>query len=573
MSSAYTTKGLRALLASRKDSEHAQIFVRVVICSATFVIAMLLMEPPHTPAEKACLVLILSGLALSFVLFALLLRSPAPSVGRRVTAMMFDYPAITAGMILVGEGFAFAYAYLMWITIGYGLRYGPRYRVAGVIASLVSFLLVIVFTDFWQQHLILSIALWVLLGAVPLYEAGLLTRSVRLHQRVAIASEAKTNFIATLSHELRTPLNAIILMSELLAGKELKPVDRVDVAEAIGKEAMMMLGIVQQVLHISEIEAGKIVVRPSPTNVHGTVRQVARVFAKMAARKEVGFQVEVSLANKNRIIDEIHFRQILTNVVGNAVKFTDEGMVLLEFGAGDGESLKISIKDTGQGMDAFELARLFDPFKEGRNPPPGMEGSGLGMHITKSLVEAMGGEIVVSTKKGNGTTVEIMLPAPICLDEEVVGDLDDGPPDYESILERHRQLVGGKWVLIVDDVKSNLDIVTRLLRQAGHKILPFHSPRQALETVLDLSPDLVLVDFHMPDMNAPEFIRRLRSLRGDAGEEVPVVVMTADASSATRSEAMAAGASALVHKPVQTADLLLALERGISFGAKHPVAQ
>lgn len=573
MAARYTTNGIRTLLASRKDTEHGQILVRMVICGCTLGLILLLLDgPEYSSAEIGCLVLVSVGLLLSPILFLLMLRHPQPSITRRVVAMVYDYSAITFGMILVGEKLAFAYAYLMWITVGYGLRYGARYRVAGVIASLIGFMLVIIFVDFWYEHLLLSISLWLLLGAIPSYEAGLLMRSIRQHERTAMASNAKTEFIAKMSHELRTPLNGIILLAEMLAGGRMKPADRVEAAETIGKEAMMMLGIVQEVLHISEIEAGKITVRPANTNAYNTVMQVSRLFRPMATRKDLGFEVDVTLAKKGWVLDEVYFRQVLTNVVSNAVKYTQAGVIRLEVTSSDDDAhLLIRVQDTGVGMDGYEISKLFDAYEGARTPPQDVEGSGLGMHITKSLVDAMGGEIHVTTRKGEGTVVEITIPSRPSAQQPDDQAEQDSRVDFESIVERHRQIVGGKWIMIVDDVKSNLAIVTRLMQQVDHRILPFHSPAQALESILELSPDLVLVDFHMPEMNAPEFIRRMRALRNRVGEDVPVVVMTADASTTTRTEALAAGASAVVHKPVQAADLLLAVERGISFGAKNPV--
>lgn len=569
----YSTSGLRALLASREDSEHSQQAVRVTICLITMaVLFVLTVGEPLSHIELICAGVIIAGILLSAGLFLHLLKHPAPNHGRRAVAMVYDYSALGFGMVVAEEVFAFAYCYLLWITVGYGIRYGNAYRAASVILALMTFLIVIVLTDFWMQHLALSVGLWVLLGAIPIYQVGLLHRSSIHNRQVATASEAKTAFLAKLSHELRTPLSAIVLQSEMLAAKRFSIEDHEQAAKTIQTEAMMMLAIVQEVLHVSEIEAGKISIKHDRVEFADTVAQVGRLFRPMAESKSLDFLIHLQLEKPAWMLDELHVRQVIVNVVSNAIKYTEHGQVKLSVVANaEQKQIEIEVEDTGPGMDSYTLGNLFKPFTVGRVPAERGEGSGLGMHITKALVDAMHGTIEVASGKHAGTTTTIVIPATPAPDQDSgreEGDRSTG--SFETLVARHAGMVGSKWILVVDDVESNLAIVTRLLQEGRHKIVPLVDVEEALASVEEMTPDLILVDFHMPQMNAPEFIRTLRGLSGAVGQQIPVVVMTADVDPAVTESALAAGATSVVHKPLQVAELFAAVEQGLSYGPGRP---
>lgn len=210
-----STTSVRSLLGSREDSEHTQVWVRILICSAILVgfLAYNRGWPDSTPGW-ICLAMMVVGIVEGVVQFGLILRSPARSDVRRIVGMAYDYTAIPAAMMLMDEVFAFAWGLLLWVTVGNGLRYGSRYLFGAVLAAGAGFGAVILSSDYWLAKPGLALGLLAALVAVPLYQGGLLLRSSVETQRMRRASEAKTRFLANMSHELRTPLNTIVVSSE-----------------------------------------------------------------------------------------------------------------------------------------------------------------------------------------------------------------------------------------------------------------------------------------------------------------------------------------------------------------------
>lgn len=250
---------LRLRLSQRQDSEHGQQIVRIVLIS--LILAYVLLpaprhDLPHTQ-YVGVLAIVLTGLSLSLLLFGWLLWRPARSDPRRVLGMLADYGLIAAGMVQMGEPLAWVYIVVMWVTVGNGMRFGNHYLYVAVAMAMVSFGCTVLLTPYWQQNFRLAIGLWLGLAAVPLYFSTLLRQLTEAMAEARRASEAKSRFLANMSHEFRTPLNGLNGMTEVLATTRLDDEQR-ECLNTIQASSRSLLALVEEVLDISAIEAGKL---------------------------------------------------------------------------------------------------------------------------------------------------------------------------------------------------------------------------------------------------------------------------------------------------------------------------
>jgi two-component system, sensor histidine kinase RpfC len=559
---AVSTTSIRSLLGSREDSEHSQVFVRLVLCSG--ILLFFLAHNRGLPVSAAgwiCLGMMVVGMAEAVVQFLLILRRPAPSHARRIVGMVYDYTAIPVAMVLMDEVFAFAWGLLLWVTVGNGLRYGSRYLFGAVLAAGVGFGAVILSSDYWQAQPGLAMGLLLALVAVPLYQAGLLLRSSVETQRMRRASEAKSRFLANMSHELRTPLNTIVVSSELLLSQRVSEQERPELAHAIHTTSQSMISIVQEVLDLAEIGAGKITVEPEPMDLSGLLSELRLMFKPLAAHKGIALEVGPAPALHRWELDLPHLRQVLVNVIGNAVKFTDRGGVRIDctvLRAGENGVLRFEVNDTGVGMDQATLDTVYSPFMTGKTQASGgARSSGLGMTIVKSLVDALGGSIVITSTPGYGTRVTMDIPGKELLEAPVHFSES---PSVRDVIERHRREVPTRRIMVVDDQPSTSAVVSRLLQAAGHVTEAFYSVERALDAYAERPACLVLVDLNMPEMSGLEFARQLRLLDGGS-TPAPVILMTGESPDKVRESARASGIVEVLQKPLSAAVALPVIER------------
>lgn len=573
--------GMRARLTNRPDTEHAQVLVRIVITSlfSTY-LGWVVSSGGATTALFEVWLILLGELVVSLVLFAAILRNPGVSHWRRWVGMVSDYAAIGAVMALQGEVASPLYSIYLWVTIGNGLRFGSRYLHYATVLSVLSFFVMSRITPYWQSNPYLSWGLLAGAAAVPLYFSALLKALTRAIEDARRANEAKSRFLANMSHELRTPLNGILAMAELLSASKLHKEQR-ESADMIHTSAQTLLLLIDEVLDISAIEAGKVRRHDEDFDLNQLLSRVYRMLMPQARAKGLEFTIDTDIRIPNALRgDASHLTQILLNLLQNAVKFTERGSIALHAGelsrTDERIVLKLSVRDTGIGIPEEARQRIFRPFEQvdsGRDRRYG--GSGLGTTIAKSLTELMGGRIGVEDNPGGGTHFWVELPFRIVQEAsapEAVGapaEQADAVPgerrridatgkiiDFEDPFLRHRIRVRSMRILVADDQPTNRVVLQRLLEKAGHRILFAEDGEQVLDVLAGETPDLVLLDLHMPGLSGLEVIRQARVMQAGHVRRTPIVVLSADATVESMREADRAGARTYLTKPISVPKLL-----------------
>jgi two-component system, sensor histidine kinase RpfC len=404
---------LRARLAARPDTEHEQGILRLVICVLWLIYLLPRALAHHDPFG---LYVMSAFVVLAAVILLWIALSTEISPPRRVFAQFIDVLAISTGMLVFGEPAAPLFLVYLWVTLGSGFRFGPAYLLSELAMSVVGFGIVIYAGPFWSAHTSLGIGLLIGMLAVSLYVLTLVRRMFDAVARAEAANLAKRRFISMVSHELRTPLNAIIGMADLLRDTALSR-EQADMLQTLRGSSRVMLGLVDEVLDFSKIEAGKLLIEKTDFDLHALVNSTCRIVSAQAAAKGIEFVVsimpEVPPAVRG---DPHHLRQVLINLAGNAVKFTEKGSVTVHASVqAETESavrLKFSIRDTGIGIAPEAQAKIFESFAQADDSTTRrFGGTGLGTTIAKQLVGLMGGRIGLESAPGLGSTfwVEVDL--------------------------------------------------------------------------------------------------------------------------------------------------------------------
>lgn len=563
---------LREKLRDRPDSEHGQAAVRMGAL-AVVLIYLVAGGGRQSQAWHDVLAMVAVGFVIGAVILAWILAAPGRSHPRRLLGMAADYGLMCAAMIRMGEPIAWVYVLIMWVTVGNGLRFGSRYLAGAVAAAMTAFGLVLALSPYWRENLSLGIGLLIGLFAIPMYLTGLLRDLTRATEEARRANEAKSRFLANMSHEFRTPLNGLAGMAEVLASTRLDAEQR-EALDTIQASTRTLMSLVEDVLDISAIEAGKLRLHNAEFDVRELVDGIGLILEPQARAKALDYQVRIAPDVPACVRgDASHVRQVLINLLGNAVKFTDAGSVGLdvEVVARDEQRtcLRFAVTDTGIGIPAAARQRLFDAFEQA---DAGLArrhgGTGLGTTIAKGLTEAMGGSIGFESSEGKGSRFWIVLPfqtvakaAPAPEPLAAARSARDARPP-ENVIEfanpflRHRARVRPLSVLVADDHAANRMVLQRLLQKAGHRVTCVDGAEEVLDLLAEAQFDLVVTDLHMPGMSGIDMLRHLRLMEAGAGRRTPVVILSADVTPGAIQACQDAGAWGFLAKPVSTARLL-----------------
>jgi len=439
----------------------------------------------------------------------------------------------------------------------------------------------------FQSTILLMIAVVALLLIVGSFIAKRVTRLVTIKNselaaknneleaawfEAANATHAKSKFLANMSHEIRTPLTSIIGFAETLGDAGQDPEDLAHAAESIKRSGNHLYEIINDVLDISKIEAGQVELEVLETSPTAIVLEVAAILEERIRKKGLKFRSNYYFPLPKLIItDPTRLRQILLNLVGNAIKFTQQGIICINtYYLADERMMKFEVSDTGIGMSSDVLAKVFEPFAQAnKSTTRKFGGTGLGLSISKQLTEKMGGDLVCESIQGVGSTFTATISIGEIQGPELIyeaSEIQSATSVTSTESSRNKKYTGK--ILLAEDTEENQKLIALHLRKSGVQVEVVDDGKQAVEAALNGEFDLVFMDMQMPVMGGVEAIKMLRH----AGFDKPIVALTANTSQADKDVCMDAGANGFISKPINFEMFYAVLDDYLSIQAHRPVA-
>jgi len=474
----------------------------------------------------------------------------------------------------MGERGAFVLFVYLFITFGNGFRFGRLYLHACQLMGILGFSLVLWLSPFWSKHPEIGFAFLISLIVLPFYVGFLAERIKKEKKRADEANQAKGRFLANVSHEMRTPLNGVIAMSDVLRETDLNESQR-EIVNTLGTSAYLLLAQIEDVLDMAKIEAGRVQIERQPFDLGKLLTSTVKVVLPQARYKDLAVNTEISSEAMRWFSgDSHHLRQVLLNLLANAIKFTERGNVSLRvivLSSSIAEArVRFEVKDTGIGIAEEKQKAIFEPFTQADDSITRVYGgTGLGTAIARQLVGLMGGQIGVVSAVGAGSTFWFEVPLPY---SEPIGiDLTAEIADTARLSSTVAALAAqqptkvtklrGARILIAEDNATNQRVTQLILESGGHRVTIVDNGEAALDALEQGSFDMALFDLSMPVVSGLE---ALKLYQYTTTKPIPILILSANVTTDVIADCQRAGCAEFIPKPIRATVLLEAIERHLA---------
>jgi len=486
-------------------------------------------------------------LAISFSLTALVHFYHGVAKPISIIGVITDTFIICFIMYMGSDREAALYGLLIFLVVANGVRFGKVYMQFANLVCIIGFLIVVSFNEFWREHILLSVGNIMWLIIIPAHLSNLLTYLEDAISSAEAANRAKTSFIANMSHEIRTPLTSIIGFSRTLLNKEQSSVKKENALEAIIRNGEHLTAIINDILDISKIEAGKLELDRHEFSIIEVIHEIDLLFRQRIESEGLAFTINYNFPIPDKIFsDSLRIKQILINLCSNAIKFTNHGGITIDISFDtDNRELLFAVTDSGIGLSQSKTSDIFLNFSQADiSTTREYGGTGLGLSISARLAEMLEGKLWVESELGKGSIFYLT----VSIGEAVKPKLLNALPElkHETVSTKSSRVsVEGK-ILLVDDVVDNQLLIGTLLEDMGAQVDIVDNGLIALEKTSQENYDLVLLDLQMPVMGGMEALNKMR----ENNYTNPVVILTANVIQNEERESRDVGCQGFLSKPI-----------------------
>jgi signal transduction histidine kinase/CheY-like chemotaxis protein len=502
--------------------------------------------------------IIVGYLVFSVSWYIMVYRHPGRWPSRRYITVMSDLGIMTYWLHMGDRHVASYYPIFLWVIIGNGIRFGERYLKVAMAVGAVGFGSLLVFNEFWKNHMEIGSGLLLGVLVLPAFFLTVLGRLRTMNElklalaKSRLADKAKDQFLATMSHEIRTPMNGVLGMAETLRDSDLNPQQR-EHLHIITRSVESLLNIINDILDYSKITSNSLTLETTHFDLRQVLGDVYQLMKSTAEGKNIKLIFDYPEgAHSDFLGDPTRIRQVIFNLVGNAIKFTEKGHVQLTCRVNPGggpENVTLSIQDTGIGIPENRLAAVFQQFEQADNSTTRQfGGTGLGLAISRTLAVMMGGDVAVESVLNQGSTFNVSLTLAEC----------EKPAEKESSAPEELPNYGLRG-LVAEDNKFNQVVVQNMLERIGISVDIAQNGAEALELLEQNTYDMIFMDVRMPVMNGYEATETIRR-RGDKLADIPILALTAEATKSDVRKCLEAGMNVHLSKPLRISDVVKAID-------------